>query len=101
MAQFGHVRAQLMGAAGDRFQRHPGQARAQEPQREKVGLGAFGIGMFGHFGGMDADHLFAFSPAMTRSLFQPVFDRTAAGVGHARNHGPIDLARLAVAQSLT
>ena len=89
------------GTPGDRFQRHPGQAIAQEPQGEIVGLRAFGVGVVGHLGGVDAHHLFALAATtVAGGLLQGVFDRAFARMRHAGDGGPVDLAGVVVAQRL-
>ena len=96
VAQFGHMGAQLVGAAGDRFQRHPGGAAAKRRQHGIIGMGAFGAFGLVHLGGVDAAHLFAFATvAMATGLDQPVFDRPHLGVRHPGNHRPIDFSGFA------
>lgn len=101
MTQFRHMRAQLVGAAGDRLQRHPAQPCAQEPQGEVIGLCPLGIRVIAHLGRVDAHHLFAFAAAaMARRLHQRIFDAALFRLRHARNDSPIDLAGVPVPERL-
>src|SRR5579863_5518791 len=81
---------ELMRASGDRLQREPGETLAGKRDRAVVGEGALAL----VFVRRHALAVFA------RKFRQSLVDLAAARLGHAHDHGPIDLAHGLIAEGL-
>ena len=96
MADGVHVRAQLVGAAGDRGERDPGGAFGRRLDDRVVGGGALGaLGARDGLGGDDMHLLALAAGAVPGGLDETVADGARARMRHAGDHRPVDLARVA------